>query len=669
MVMSQARLALLDGSTFFTTNGLGDTDTADDGLYFADTRHLSSWRLTLDGAELHLLSYDTPQYYSARIHATLPSVSVGVNPTVSVRRDRIVATGVHEDLVLENYSDEERDLVVELALDADFADIFEVKDDKIGSRQVAVAVDTDTITFGYRNGDFTRATKVVFSEPGTLQPTGMRWAIRLPARGTWTTCIDVICSDHDGEHKLRVGHGGFGRLQPDMPQTMQQWLDEAPVLHTTFDPARHAYHHALQDLAALRFHPIQGCVHSVPAAGAPWFMALFGRDSLITAYQALPFHPQLARTTLDALAMVQATQVDDFRDADPGKIPHELRHGELTATGRTPHSPYYGSHDATLLFLILLDEYERWTADTEVVHRLEPAARAAVAWMQGPADPDGDGYLEYRTRSPQGLANQCWKDSWNSIMFADGRVADPPIATCEIQGYAYDARLRTARLAREFWHDTDFADRLEQEAAALRQRFNTDFWIAERGHFALALDGGKRQVDAATSNIGHLLWSGIVDDEHAEATVALLLDPKMHSGWGVRTMSSADHGYNPIEYHNGTVWPHDTAIIAEGLRRYGHREQAAELAVKLLEAAAAFGYRLPEVFAGFKRQGNKPVEYPTPSSPQAWSAGSVLLVLRTLFGLDVEGGTLRWAARPAGFDGPMRLENVPVRGRRHTVEI
>ncbi|MEV0459312.1 amylo-alpha-1,6-glucosidase [Catellatospora methionotrophica] len=667
--MSQARLALLDGSTFFTTNGLGDTDGPEDGLYFADTRHLSTWRLTIDGAEFHLLSFDTPQYYSARISATLPSVSVGVNPTLSLWRERIVATGVHEDLHLENYSDQERELTLELSLGADFADVFEVKDAKIGSRPVTTAVGPDTITFGYHRDGFTRATKVSFTEPGDLHPGGIRWAIRLPARGSWTTCIDVTCTDNDGEHELRVGHGGFGQLEPDMPQTMQQWLNDAPVLHTIFDPARHAYRHALMDLAALRFHPLRGMEHSVPAAGAPWFMALFGRDSLITAFQALPFQPRLAATTLEALAMVQATASDDFRDADPGKIPHELRHGELTFTGRTPHSPYYGTHDATLLFLILLDEYERWTADTALVRRLEPAARAAVAWMRGPADPDGDGYLEYRTRSSQGLVNQCWKDSWNSIMFADGKVAEPPIATCEIQGYAYDARIRTARLARDVWHDPAFADQLEDEAAALRERFNTDFWIAERGHFALALDGGKRQVDAATSNIGHLLWSGIVDDEHAEATVALLLDPKMSSGWGIRTMSSADHGYNPIEYHNGTVWPHDTAIIAEGLRRYGHRAEAAELALKLMEAAAAFGYRLPEVFAGFDRKGDKPVEYPTPSSPQAWSAGSVLMVMRTLFGLDADGATLRSAERPAGFDGPVRLENVPFRGGRHIIEI
>jgi glycogen debranching enzyme len=494
--------------------------------------------------------------------------------------------------------------------------------------------------------------------------------VRVAARGHWSTCVDVSCTDNDGEHGPRVGHGGFGQLQPDMPMTLEQWLADAPTLHSGFDPATHAYRQALLDLAALRFRPFSGMAWSLPAAGAPWFMALFGRDSLVTAYQALPFQPRLARTTLEALAAVQATGFDDFRDAQPGKILHELRRGELTVSGQRPHSPYYGSHDATLLFLILLDEYERWTGDADLVRQLEPAARAAIAWMEGPADSDGDGYLEYRTHSPQGLINQCWKDSWNSMLFADGRIAAPPIATCEIQGYAYDARRRTARLARAVWHDDHLAGRLERDAAQLRERFNVDYWSRSRGHFVLALDAAKRPVDAATSNVGHLLWSGIVDEAHAGQTAALLATPQLSTGWGVRTMSSADRGYNPIEYHNGTVWPHDTAIVAEGLRRYGYRQQAAALAVNLLEAAAAFDYRLPEVFAGFAREPScRPVAYPTPSRPQAWAAGAVLLALRTLLGLDVDDGHLTISGQPVAPVGSTRLSGIPVHGRRETAKI
>ncbi len=396
-------------------------------------------------------------------------------------------------------------------------------------------------------------------------------------------------------------------------------------------------------------------------------MALFGRDSLITSYQALPFQAHLAQTTLEALSSMQATGMDDFRDAEPGKILHELRCGELARLGKVPHTPYYGTHDATPLLLILLDEYERWTGDAAFVRSLEPAARAALTWIERYGDLDGDGYLEYRTRSSKGLVNQGWKDSWNSMLFADGRVAEGPIAVCEVQGYAYDARLRAARLARSIWNDPGLADRLEADAADLRRRFNRDFWSESRGHYVLALDGQKRQVDALTSNIGHLLWSGIVDPQRAARTVEQLMAPDMFSGWGVRTMSAGDAGYNPIEYHNGTVWPHDTGLIAEGMRRYGFTGEAATLAVSIFEAAEAFAYRLPEVFAGFPRkETGVAVEYPSASRPQAWSAGAPLLALRTLLGLDVVGGVLRSQPHIPSQLGHLRLDGILVRGLRQS---
>jgi glycogen debranching enzyme len=393
-------------------------------------------------------------------------------------------------------------------------------------------------------------------------------------------------------------------------------------------------------------------------------MALFGRDSLITAYQALPFQPHLARTTLEALTAWQAKERDDFRDAEPGKILHELRLGELTMLGERPHSPYYGTHDATPLFLILLDEYERWAGDRDFVRSLQPAAMKALEWIEFYGDRDGDGYLEYQTHSKEGLANQCWKDSWNSILFKDGSVAKGPIATCEIQGYAYDARVRMARLAREVWDDPQLADRLERDAAALQERFNRDYWIDTRGHYALALDGGKRQVDAMSSNMGHLLWSGIVPKDRAAMMAERLMSPEMFTGWGIRTMSASDAGYNPIEYHDGTVWPHDTAFVAEGMRRYGHREQASHLALMLIQAAEAFQYRLPEVFAGFAREETgEPVEYPTASRPQAWAAAAPLLALRTALGLDVVDGTLRVEPHLSQGWGRVRLDNIAVGAR------
>jgi glycogen debranching enzyme len=392
-------------------------------------------------------------------------------------------------------------------------------------------------------------------------------------------------------------------------------------------------------------------------------MTLFGRDSIITSLQTLPFAPELAKTTLAALALWQGRRRDDFRDEEPGKILHELRYGEMTAFEERPHSPYYGAADSTPLFLILLDEYERWTSDILLVQRLEQTARAALAWIDVYGDRNGDGYVEYERRNTEtGLENQCWKDSWNSICFADGTLAKLPRATCEIQGYVHDAKRRCARLARAIWNDPGLAERLEREAATLKARFNRDFWIADRGFFALALDGDGRPVDSLTSNIGHLLWSGIADDAKAHACLDHLMGEQLFSGWGVRTMAEGEGNYNPIGYHVGTVWPHDNSIIAWGLRRYGFKEEAARIAAGILQAAPYFNDRLPEAFAGYARSATGfPVEYPTACSPQAWATGAPLLLLRALLGLEPVGDKL--LVDPALPSAIGRLELLDIPGR------
>jgi glycogen debranching enzyme len=367
-------------------------------------------------------------------------------------------------------------------------------------------------------------------------------------------------------------------------------------------------------------------------------MALFGRDSLIASFQALPYLPELAATTLRVLAAAQAHDRDDFHEREPGKILHELRFGELTDSGARPHSPYFGSADATPLFLILLDEYHRWSGDDELVRSLESSARAALAWINDSGDADGDGYVEYARRNPSsGLVNQCWKDSWDAIQFADGTLPEGPIATCEIQGYVYDALGRTARLAREVWDDAHLGEQLERQASDLRAGFHNDFWMPERGCHAVALDGDKRQIDSLTSNIGHLLWSGLLDEIEAAATARRLLQSELYSGWGVRTLGDGEAGYNPLGYHTGTVWPHENSLIAAGLARYGHHEQAATIAAAMLSAAPHFEHRLPEVFAGYPAAVTSvPVAYPTASRPQAWAAGTPLQLLTTL--LDLQPG-------------------------------
>jgi glycogen debranching enzyme len=332
-----------------------------------------------------------------------------------------------------------------------------------------------------------------------------------------------------------------------------------------------------------------------------------------------------------------------------------------------PHLPYFGAADSTPLFLILMDEYERWSGDTQLVRELEQEARAALAWIDAYGDKNGDGYVDYERTLETGLENQCWKDSWNSILFADGSNSALPRATCEIQGYVYDAKRRTARLAREVWQDPELSARLDKEAEDLQRRFNRDYWIPDRGYFALAIDGKGRQVDSLTSNIGHLLWSGIVEKEKVSACVHHLMSDALFSGWGVRTMATTDAGYNPIGYHVGTVWPHDNSFIAWGLARSGYREEAARVALGILEAATYFHGRLPEAFAGYPRlRTHFPVEYPTACSPQAWATGAPLLLLRTLLGLEPVGNQL--LVDPAVPKSIERLELYEVPGRWGTCD-
>jgi glycogen debranching enzyme len=661
------QLIILDGWTFFCTEQNGDVEAnRHDGYFFADVRHLSRWTLRVDGEPLEPLTARAVDYFSAIVVAATGGDD---DPPLAVRRERFISDGVHEDVVVENLTDETRRVRLELAFGADFADVVEAQErGSNGEGRTSVRVTSRSARLDYELDGYRRSTILTFSRACRLTRDRAVFDLRLRPHETWRTCVDVT-PVVDGRRRppLTRCHS-FGKPPPKMPLSVDEWLARAPKLETRSDALVHTYRQSLLDLAALRLRPDETRVHRpMPGGGIPWFMAVFGRDSLITSYCALPFEPDLTRSTLEALAALQATEWDNFRDAEPGKILHELRRGTLASTGRIPHSPYFGSHDATLLFLIVLEEYERWTGDAALVRELEPNARAAVAWMQGPADLDGDGWLEYRKRSDGkgALDNHCWKDSDESIVFPDGRRAEPPIATCEIQGYAYDARLRTARLAREVWEDEELARRLETEAADLRRRFDRTFWVRDKRWFALALDGEKNQVDTLASNLGHLLWSGIVEDRRARRLARLLLGDDLFSGWGVRTLACGQPAYNPLQYHNGTVWPHDTAIAAAGLRRYGFDDEAARLCEGLLDAAHHFDHQLPELFGGFARsETTVPVEYPEALRPQAWAAAAPLLALRTLLGLEVVGGRLRSRPHVPPSLGRIRLRGLEVHGSR-----
>jgi glycogen debranching enzyme len=631
-------LIILDGCTFMYSDAAGNVEVEDaEGFFFQDVRHLSSWHVLVDGKPVEPLSSRRVDYYSARI--------VGGDEDVVVRRDRFVSEGMHEDVVVQNLSPQPREVRVELAYESDFADVMEAQEGGNGGGRTWTEPKARSVTLWHERKGYRRGTTLTFNRTGSVDGKRARFRIRLAPREAWTLSVDVTPIVDGTRHPSMLGAGAFHEHAPKMPLSVDEWLDRTPEFETEHEALERTYRQSNLDLAALRIRPDNVTIkHAMPGGGLPWFMTAFGRDSLIAAYQALPFHEDLAPAALEALAEMQADDWDNWRDAEPGKIPHELRRGILAALGEIPHTPYYGSHDSTLWWLIVLDEYHRWSGDDAFVRQAEGAARRALGWLEGPADLDADGYLEYRKRSDSDMAldNQCWKDSDDSIRFADGSVAKPPIATCEIQGYAYDARLRTARLLREVWGDEETAARLEQEAAGLKERFNRDFWIKGRGHFALALDGEKNQVDSLTSNVGHLLFSGIVEERRGAPTVRALLRDDMFSGWGIRSMSQRDGGYNPLSYHCGSVWPHDTAICAEGMRRYGFADEASKVADALLDAAEAFSNQLPEVFAGFERDAARmPVEYPGALKPQSWAAGAPLQLIRTVLGLDAVDGRLR----------------------------
>jgi len=668
--MNGGLVQILDGNTFVVSDSRGDIEaslTDPTGLFSFDSRFLSTWILTVDGQRLNPLSVDDLQYFESRFFLVPGTGTVYVDAKLSVIRRRAVGDGFHEELTILNHDEKPVDLKVRIDAASDFADLFEVKDALEKKGRYYARVDKGRLLLGYEREAFGRQTAISATAPAKLDKKGLTFAVHIEPHGSWTTDLDVVTAAGAGGHYGRPKYErGERRAQPNMERSLERWLKDAPRLESDSDPLKVTYRRSLVDLAALRFTPPVSGGHSLPAAGLPWFMTMFGRDSIFTSLQALPFTPELAATTLHALGDWQGSRIDDFRDEDPGRILHELRYGEMTAFEERPHSPYYGAADATPLYVVLLDEYERWTGDRRLVRELEREARAALAWIDDYADLMGNGYIWYQRRNEEtGLENQCWKDSWDSISYRDGRIPGFPRATCELQGYAYDAKMRGARLARDIWKDPAFADELERQAADLKRRFNRDFWVEDGEYFALALDNERKQVDSLTSNNGHLLWSGIIDKAKAKKVAAHLMGPRLFSGWGVRTLAEGEGRYNPIGYHVGTVWPFDCSFIAWGLRRYGFKEEAAQIAAGILDAAEFFAGRLPEAFGGYERGVTKyPVQYPTACSPQAWSTGAPLLLLRTMLGLEPVGDHLIVDPELPASIGLLALLDIPGRWGR-----
>ena len=637
-------LTILEGSTFCVCDESGDVDGPSMGFFASDTRFLSRLILTVNGARPLLLTSGKVEYYSAAFFLRNPIAGDLGQDEVSIARERFVGEGMQDHVIVRNHAHRRVELEIGLEVGADFADILTVKehDFTMGDPRHAPPLpppvepryEEERNGFVLRGADgFDGATQVFLSERGEIDGGCVRYRIALDPGGQWRLRLDVLASATGGATGPRLAELQFGQERTRVKASLAAWQIRVPQLEASWPAVARTYERSVADLASLRMGHGRGLVGQLPAAGMPWFMTVFGRDTIITCLQTLLFGPELAESALAALVDLQATEDDPATDAEPGKIVHEVREGRAA---KNWFSRYYGSVDATPLFLVLLSEVWRWTDDAELLGRFREPALRALGWIDRYGDSDGDGFVEYERRAPHGLENQSWKDSGNSQLFSDGRRAEAPIAPCEVQGYVYDAKLRLAEIARIAWGDEELATRLEREAADLRRRFDESFWCETRGgYYALALDGRKERVDSLASNIGHLLWSGIVPEERVAAIADRLMQEELWSGWGVRTMSTADAGYSPLMYHNGTVWPHDNSLIAVGLARCGHRDEADRIVRRMTEAAAYFDYQLPEVFAGFPRSETPfPIAYPTAARPQAWAAGTPILLLQVLLGLE-----------------------------------
>ncbi|MGH3013388.1 MAG: amylo-alpha-1,6-glucosidase [Gaiellaceae bacterium] len=666
-------LTILEGSTFCVSDERGDISEPTMGLFAQDTRFLSRWVLTINGARPLMLSSRKVEYFSAAFFLRNPVAGDLAQDELSIGRERFVGGAMQEHIVVRNHS--RRQVAFDLALELgnDFADIFAVKeyDFALGDPEharplppaVAPAYESEDNQFVIvsDDGGFPGLTQVVLSERGEASDSTVTYRIELGPRETWRLRADVIPAPDGVRTAAEMAERRFGDELARVRASLAAWHLRVPQLRASWDELTHTFRRSVADLSSLRMDEDKRVPGQLPAAGMPWFMTVFGRDTIVTCLQTLLFGPELAQNALTVLAELQAREDDPEADAEPGKIVHEVRHGQ---GARAWFPRYYGTVDATPLYLVLLSEVWRWTDDAGLVRDLHEPALRALEWIDRHGDLDGDGFVEYQRRSPRGLRNQSWKDSGDSQLFADGRSAQAPIAPCEVQGYVYDAKMRLAELAREVWRERELAERLEREAAELRTRFDEAFWCEERGgYYALALDGEKQRVDALTSNIGHLLWSGIVPPERADAVVDQLMGEELWSGWGVRTMSPGDAGYNPLAYHNGTVWPHDNSLIAWGLARYGRWPEAQRIARRMLNAASYFDHQLPEVFAGFTRTDTPfPIPYPTAARPQAWAAGTPVLLLQLLLGLEPDPrrhllGTVAPEDVPA-WAGSLRLSGV-----------
>lgn len=647
-------VTLVDGADFCLSARNGDIrPRGPHGLFVLDTRFLCRLELLVDDRWLELLGVAVEQAHTATFFGR-------IDKDVVVLRRRTMRGGLIERITVRNHGGDPRDLTVEVAVDADFADLFEVKESRVERvGWYGQGVGPGTIQFARRLDDVERRVDVTFGEGAVVSGQRARWRVHLEPGEEWTAEIRAVPSV--------AGAAVTGERGP----SLVTWRERAPRIDAEDVSLTAAVEQAIDDLGSLRIFDPEYPDLPVVAAGAPWFMSPFGRDALLTGWMALVVDPVLARGALETFARFQGRRVDPASEEEPGRILHEMRFSTASNASLGGGSVYYGSVDSTPLFVMLLGELRRWGLESACVERLLPHADRALAWVTEFGDRDGDGFVEYERSTARGLANQGWKDSWDGIRYGDGRVAEAPIALCEVQAYVYGAYLARSHFAHEAG-DAVEEDRWATKAAELRAAFNRDFWLDDRGWFAVGLDADKRPIDSLASNMGHCLWAGIVDEDKAGAVAEALLSPAMFSGWGIRTLAAGEPAYNPVSYHCGSVWPHDSALAAAGLVRYGRLDEAARVMRGLLDAAAHFDGRLPELFSGLDREELPvPAVYPTSCSPQAWAAASPLLLVRSLLRLDpaVPEGRVSLAPALPPWLRRLRVTGIPLASGRLAIEV
>ncbi len=666
-------LTINQGSTFMVTDLNGEI-AADSqlGVFASDTRFVSYYAIFANGQPWVRLTSSATTYYATRIVLTNPTfvTEQGDVPagTLGLIISRTVGEGIHEDLDVTNYGLTPVQFNLEVALRSDFADLFEVKSHKF-VRRGHIETEWDTqhgeLRVSYNNRDFHRrfTYRLLNSNSRPHYANGrVTFELALAPGTTWHSCCYYLLM-HGQREQAPLYSCYQVRSEIQLDQLQRQWQVRATKLTSTNEDVYRVYRQSVEDLGALRLHDHDFAPDVwLPAAGVPWFVTIFGRDSLIVSLQSMLVYPRLALGVLKKLAQYQATAMDDWRDAEPGKMLHEIRFGELAHFHKIPHTPYYGTADATVLYLTVLHEAWKWLGDESLLHEYWEVAERCLGWIEQYGDLDGDGFQEYKTRSSLGYENVGWKDAEDAIVYPDGRQVKQPKALCELQGYVFDAWMRMAEVAGALG-EPERAAALRKKAAELQGRFEAQFWCDDIGFYAFGLDPDKRPIKTIASNAGHCLWSGIASPEHAQRVVKRFLEPDMWSGWGIRTLSSRNPAYNPLSYQRGSVWPHDNGLIALGFKRYGYGAEAARVFRDISEAASYFvGYRLPELYAGIERHpGTFPVQYLGANVPQAWAAGSVFHLLQAVLGLRADAPNNQLFVDP---DLPAWLPDVTLQGLR-----